>query len=151
MDGGRAADAEHHLHAALALADACASPYERACTLLVLAELALGRGDTAEAAPRLVAARAIAEVLGALPLLARLNALARALPAEADAHGGATLTGREREVAALVARGRSNRAIAAALSIGERTVETHIGHILAKLGGASRAQIAAWAVAHLPK
>jgi DNA-binding CsgD family transcriptional regulator len=151
MDGGHAVDAEHHLHAAMALAEACASPYERASTLLVLAELALGRGDTAVAVLRLVAARAIAETLGALPLLARLNALACALPAEADAHSGNTLTGREREVAALVAEGRSNRTIASALSIGERTVETHIGHILAKLGGASRAQIAAWAVEHLPK
>jgi non-specific serine/threonine protein kinase len=56
------------------------------------------------------------------------------------------LTGRERDVAMLVARGCSNREIADTLSIGERTVETHVGNILNKLGFGSRAQIAAWAV-----
>ena len=61
------------------------------------------------------------------------------------AHGG--LTAREREVALLVAAGRSNREIAAALVLGERTVEFHISNILAKLNASSRAQIAAWAVA----
>ena len=55
------------------------------------------------------------------------------------------LTERERQVAALVAQGRSNREIAAALVVSERTVETHVGNILAKLGFASRAQVAAWA------
>jgi DNA-binding NarL/FixJ family response regulator len=56
------------------------------------------------------------------------------------------LTPREREVATLVARGLANRAIAEALVVGERTVETHVGNILGKLGFSSRAQIAAWAV-----
>jgi DNA-binding NarL/FixJ family response regulator len=55
------------------------------------------------------------------------------------------LTAREREVAALVARGRSNREIAAALVLGERTIETHVSNILAKLGVNSRQAIAAWA------
>jgi DNA-binding CsgD family transcriptional regulator len=56
------------------------------------------------------------------------------------------LTGREREVAALLARGLSNRAIADQLVVGERTVETYVSSILNKLGYTSRAQIAAWAV-----
>ena len=56
------------------------------------------------------------------------------------------LTHREREVAALIAQGKSNRAIAEALVVGERTIETHVGNILSKLGCVSRAQIAAWAV-----
>jgi DNA-binding CsgD family transcriptional regulator len=55
------------------------------------------------------------------------------------------LTEREREVAALVARGLSNRAIAEALSISQRTAGAHVGNILAKLGFAARAQIASWA------
>jgi DNA-binding NarL/FixJ family response regulator len=46
----------------------------------------------------------------------------------------ATLTPREREVLALVAEGRTNRGIARRLWLTERTVETHIGSILAKLG-----------------
>lgn len=60
-----------------------------------------------------------------------------------QAFGG--LTAREREVAALIARGKTNREIAAALVVGERTVQTHIGSIFAKLGCGSRAQVAAWA------
>jgi DNA-binding CsgD family transcriptional regulator len=56
------------------------------------------------------------------------------------------LTAREREVAAYIARGMSNRAIADILVVGERTVETHVSNILNKLGFTSRAQVAAWAV-----
>jgi DNA-binding CsgD family transcriptional regulator len=56
------------------------------------------------------------------------------------------LSRREREVAALVARGLSNRAIAAELSIAEKTAANHIEHIMAKLDLRSRAQIAVWAV-----
>ena len=56
------------------------------------------------------------------------------------------LTSREREVACLVAQGKSNRAIADELVVGVSTVEAHIKHIFTKLGFSSRAQIAAWAV-----
>jgi non-specific serine/threonine protein kinase len=56
------------------------------------------------------------------------------------------LTAREREVARLVAQGRSNRAIAEELVVGVSTVEAHIAHIFTKLGFSSRAQIASWAV-----
>jgi DNA-binding CsgD family transcriptional regulator/tetratricopeptide (TPR) repeat protein len=58
------------------------------------------------------------------------------------AHGG--LTQRERETATLIAQGKSNRAIARALGIGERTVEGYVAAVLDKLGFSSRAQIAAW-------
>ncbi len=58
------------------------------------------------------------------------------------------LAPREREVATLIAEGKTNREIAAHLSITESTAETHVQHILNKLGFNSRAQIAAWAVAH---
>ena len=58
------------------------------------------------------------------------------------------LTDRERQVAALVARGSSNREIAGTLFLSERTVESHVQHILNKLGFRSRAQIAAWTVAN---
>ncbi len=54
------------------------------------------------------------------------------------------LTAREREVAALIAQGKSNRAIAEILVVGERTAETHVGNILGKLGLSSRAQIVTW-------
>ena len=62
------------------------------------------------------------------------------VPAEAQ-----PLTRREREVAALLARGLSNREIAEALVIGERTAEMHVSNILGKLGLASRTQVAVWA------
>ncbi|WP_020574163.1 ATP-binding protein, partial [Actinopolymorpha alba] len=58
------------------------------------------------------------------------------------------LTRREREIADLVARGCTNREIANALVISQRTAESHVENILVKLGFASRAQIAAWAAEH---
>jgi DNA-binding CsgD family transcriptional regulator len=56
-----------------------------------------------------------------------------------------TLTPREREVAALIASGSSNKAIADELVISPATAARHVANILAKLGFSSRAQIAAWA------
>ena len=56
-----------------------------------------------------------------------------------------TLTRREAEVAALAARGLTNRDIAAQLFLSVRTVEVHVDHILTKLGFRTRTQLAAWA------
>jgi predicted ATPase/DNA-binding CsgD family transcriptional regulator len=56
------------------------------------------------------------------------------------------LSPREREVAALITRGQTNRQIADALVIGERTVHTHVANILAKLELSSRTQIATWGI-----
>jgi DNA-binding CsgD family transcriptional regulator len=66
-------------------------------------------------------------------------------PQEMKQHFGG-LTARERQVATLIAQAHSNRAIAAALVITERTAERHVANIMAKLGFTSRVQIAAWAV-----
>jgi non-specific serine/threonine protein kinase len=57
-----------------------------------------------------------------------------------------SLTPRERQVAALVARGLTNREIAAELVIAERTADTHVSNLLGKLGVKTRSQIATWAV-----
>jgi DNA-binding CsgD family transcriptional regulator len=66
--------------------------------------------------------------------------------AELGRIGGRTreegLTPAERRVAALVAEGRTNKEVAAALFLGERTVETHLTHVYAKLGVRSRAELA---------
>jgi DNA-binding NarL/FixJ family response regulator len=57
-----------------------------------------------------------------------------------------SLTPREREILVLVAQGKSNRDIADALVISERTARTHVSHVLSKLGLTSRTQAALWAV-----
>jgi DNA-binding NarL/FixJ family response regulator len=59
--------------------------------------------------------------------------------------GRPPLTRREAEVAALAARGLTNRDIAARLFLSVRTVETHLDHVLTKLGFRTRTQLAAWA------
>ncbi|MGP4001905.1 response regulator [Streptomyces sp. 8N706] len=61
---------------------------------------------------------------------------------------GNALTEREREVLALIADGRSNREIARALVLSEKTVKTHVSNILMKLDLADRTQAALWAVRH---
>jgi pimeloyl-ACP methyl ester carboxylesterase len=63
----------------------------------------------------------------------------------------APLTGRELEVADLVARGLTNQAIASRLAIAPRTAESHVENIRRKLGVRSRAQIAAWVTARPPR
>ncbi|WP_269854545.1 response regulator [Streptomyces sp. RPT161] len=61
---------------------------------------------------------------------------------------GSSLTDREREVLGLIADGRSNREIARALVLSEKTVKTHVSNILMKLDLADRTQAALWAVRH---
>ncbi|GAA3241364.1 helix-turn-helix transcriptional regulator [Actinocorallia longicatena] len=57
-----------------------------------------------------------------------------------------SLTQREREITALIARGLSNKAIAEELVISPATVARHVTNILTKLGFTSRSQVAAWSV-----
>lgn len=64
--------------------------------------------------------------------------------AASDCAGGDELTTREREIAALVASGLSNRDVAARLVISKRTVDAHVNHIFAKLGLSSRVQLTIW-------
>jgi NarL family two-component system response regulator LiaR len=62
--------------------------------------------------------------------------------------GPVALTPREQEVLARVARGQSNRRIAAALHVSEETVKTHVSHVLAKLEVGDRTAAAVYAVQH---
>jgi non-specific serine/threonine protein kinase len=71
------------------------------------------------------------------------------LPLGTHASSGMPLTRREREVAGLIARGYTNREVAKALTITERTAATHVEHILDKLEVTSRTQIAAWTAGRL--
>jgi DNA-binding CsgD family transcriptional regulator len=79
---------------------------------------------------------AVAEAPEARPLTA--------LQAAKREYGG--LTTRERQVAGLVAQGKTNAAIAQELVVTVRTVEAHMTHIFSKLGFLSRTQVAGWAI-----
>ena len=72
--------------------------------------------------------------------------LIRALRQPAERPAAVPLTNREQEVLRLVAQGLSNDAIAERLHVGERTVRSHISHILAKLQLANRTQLALYAL-----
>ena len=76
---------------------------------------------------------------------------ARLVERLADERGGdsyESLTAREREVLDLIARGFSNKRIALELGIAEKTVKTHVGNVLGKLGVADRTQAAVYATRH---
>ena len=64
---------------------------------------------------------------------------------EPGAPAAVPLSGREREVASLVARGLTNRQIGDRLGISDRTVESHVEHLRQKLGLGSRTELAIWA------
>jgi DNA-binding NarL/FixJ family response regulator len=101
-------------------------------------------GDEDGAAMELDAARWVFDQLGAGPDLARVTELARPAPGSPPA----PLTAREAEVVRLVARGRTNREVAAELFISDKTVARHLSNIFAKLGLSSRAAVTAWAYEH---
>jgi DNA-binding CsgD family transcriptional regulator len=119
-------------------------PYEgaRVRVLLGLACRTLGDHDGAEM--ELDAARWVFQQLGAVPDLARVEALSGRPPTRAA--GG--LTAREVEVLRLVAAGKTNRAIAADLVLSEKTVARHLSNIYAKLGLSTRAAATAYAYEH---
>lgn len=122
--------------------------------------LLLAQGRRGEAASALAAAdREVDRLAATIPDEAAREAFRRAaratMPSPPPGAGTRTaearlfgLTVRELEVARLLAERKSNREIAGTLFVSERTVETHVSHILSKLGLASRAEVAAWAAAH---
>jgi ATP/maltotriose-dependent transcriptional regulator MalT len=147
---GRLADAERHIDAALTLADACDARFERALTFLSLAELRRASGDTPTARTLLDGVRALCTPMGALPALARADALAARLGriTRSGAPPPAGLTTREVEVLRLVAAGLSNAAVAERLGLSPRTVNAHLTTIYGKLGVTARGAAIRFALDH---
>jgi two-component system, NarL family, response regulator LiaR len=81
-------------------------------------------------------------------LLQTLSSAQRGAALGAGSDGIEHLTRREREVLELIALGHSNKRIALELGVAEKTVKTHVGHLLAKLGVTDRTQAALFAVQH---
>jgi DNA-binding CsgD family transcriptional regulator len=130
--------------------------FDQAMALEDAAALAAARGEAGPARQALAAAVGRYEALGAGWDIRR--AVARLQPfgirRARDAYrtrpvtGWAALTPTEMKVAYLVAGGRSNPDIATQMYLSRNTVQTHVSHILAKLGARSRAEIVAEALAH---
>jgi len=120
------------------------APYGAARVRALIGEACRRLGDEDSAEMELDAARHVFLQLGAAPDLARLDKRAgKAGPAAAG-----RLTAREMRVLALVATGKTNRAIAHDLSISEKTVARHVSNIFTKLGLSSRAAATAYAYQH---
>jgi DNA-binding CsgD family transcriptional regulator/tetratricopeptide (TPR) repeat protein len=128
----RASQAWHELEA----------PYEAARARVLVARACQALGDEEAFALELEGARKAFQELGAAPDVAFVDAL-EGTPS--DAHG---LSARELEVLRLVASGKSNKEIAAALVISEHTVARHVQNIFNKLGVPSRTAAGAYAFEH---
>ena len=101
--------------------------------------------------PEREAAKAWASADALTPDALRSEIRERLNPAEGSRRKAShSLSRREIEVAELVATGMTSRAIAEKLFLAERTVETHLDHIMTKLGFNSRAQVAAWVAEQRP-
>jgi DNA-binding CsgD family transcriptional regulator len=162
---GRWQQAETHLAAALALAERVAAPLWLADAEIASAELLFaqhqrrcrGAGDCghpARAEALLTPALAAARERGATRLVRIASAARTAWPPDAAPTTApakelpAGLSRREAEVLALLAEGRSNKEIAAALVLSPATVHQHLINVYQKIGAHSRAQAAAFAFRH---
>jgi DNA-binding NarL/FixJ family response regulator len=124
-------------------------PYEGACVRELLASAYSMLGDHDSAEMELDAARSTFHQLGAEVDLARIDASERNEQAvDKPAFTGHGLTGREIEVLAQLATGKTNRAIAGELVISEKTVARHVANIFTKLGLSSRSAATAYAYEH---
>jgi DNA-binding CsgD family transcriptional regulator len=133
-----------HFEAALTHHAAQPAVLEEARTHLLYGERLRRMGRRGEGRAQLEQALEGLERIGAEGFAERARAELRATgvrPARRDHTAAETLTGQERQVAAEVALGRSNREVAAALFISPKTVEMHLTRIYRKLGLRSRAQL----------
>lgn len=129
------------LREAWALWQELEAPYEAARVRVLIGRACEQLGDRDTAQSHLDAARSVFERLGAAPALSELDE-----PGPELGRGASELTGRELEVLALVASGKTNRQIAAELFISEHTVARHLSNIFDKLDVTSRTAAAAFAL-----
>jgi len=123
-----------------------AAPYEAACVSVLIGLACRQLGDADSGQMELDAACRCFRQLGAAPDLARVEALSSSSSAALKTAGG--LTSREVQVLRLIASGKTNRAIADALGISEKTVARHVSNIFTKLDLSSRAAATAYAFQH---
>jgi DNA-binding CsgD family transcriptional regulator len=120
------------------------APYELAKLNVLIGRACRALADQDGARLQFSAARETFERLGARPDLAQLDRVV----ASVDAETGHGLTQREIEVLRLIARGRTNRAIANELHLSERTVHRHVANIFTKLAVDSRTAAVAYGIKH---
>ena len=141
---GNAQAALDPLRCAFELWERLEAPYEAARVRVLIGRACRALGDEEAAGLEHQAARSVFERLGARPDLARLDAPS---PAVERASGIRSPT-RELEVLRLIATGRTNKEIADALCLSERTIDRHVSNILGKLDVPSRAAATAYAYHH---
>jgi DNA-binding CsgD family transcriptional regulator len=124
------------------------APYLAARIRVLIARAYEALGDEEGASLERAAARKVFVSVGAAPDLRALDSLpapAAAAPKSGPAKGAHGLSPRELEVLLLVASGKTNKMIAKALFVSEKTVDRHVSNIFAKLDLPSRAAATAWA------
>jgi DNA-binding NarL/FixJ family response regulator len=141
---GEPRDAVSRLREALDLWQEVPAPYELARVRALMGSAYAALGDDEGARMEIDAALEVLEQLGARPDVERVSALV----AHESAAPSGGLTGREVEVLRQIAAGKTNRAIAAELSISEKTVARHISNIFTKLDLSSRSAATAYAYEH---
>jgi ATP/maltotriose-dependent transcriptional regulator MalT len=118
------------------------SPHEAARVRVLIGLACRQLGDEETTALEFAAARAVFQQLNARPELERLDRL------QPSASRDCRLSTRECDVLRLIARGYTNRVIAARLFVSERTIDRHVSNILTKLDVPSRAAATSWAYRH---
>ncbi|MDA0160159.1 AAA family ATPase [Solirubrobacter ginsenosidimutans] len=151
LDAGDSAGAASRAAASIAAAEQAGAVLEAALSRMLAARALAASGDPDGATAALQAAAATFDACGARPHrdaaeqeLRKLGHVIhrRSRPGSADGNGLASLTGRERQVAALVVDRRTNQEIANELFLSLKTVETHLRNIFRKLDVSSRVELA---------
>jgi DNA-binding CsgD family transcriptional regulator len=147
---GNARSALEQAERAVRCADSAGAAVQAARARVVAGRAAAGAGDVEGAATWLERAESELAAMGALRFrdeaARELRRLGRRVGARYRRAGGgsglASLSGREREIADLVARGRTNRQIAGELFLSEKTIESHLRKVFSKLGVSGRVAVA---------